>query len=71
MAPISISFLFQNDQLVLFSPVLLVILFGVYSLVTLIYRVATFNDCEAAAKELQEEIAEAKKELKAKGVDVN
>ena len=30
-------------------------------------RVATFNDCEEAAKELQEQISEAREDLRKKG----
>lgn len=53
---------------VLVSPIILVILFGVYSVVTILYRVATFNDCEEAAAELREEIKVAKAELSSKGI---
>lgn len=52
-------------------PVYLIIVFGCYSLATVGYRVITFNDCEAAAKELQEEIAQARKELSAKGIKMS
>ena len=30
-------------------------------------RVATFNDCEEAAKELQQQISEAREDLRSKG----
>lgn len=49
-------------------PVYLLVAFGCYSLATVGYRVATFNDCEGAAKELQEQIREAKEDLKKKGL---
>ncbi|KAM4664784.1 dolichol-phosphate mannosyltransferase subunit 3 [Discoglossus pictus] len=49
-------------------PVYLLVAFGCYSLATIGYRVATFNDCEEAAKELQEQIKEAKKDLARKGL---
>ena len=51
----------------LWGPVVLVILFGVYSVLTIMYRVATFNDCEDAAKELQKQISEAREDLRSKG----
>ncbi|KAL7883113.1 hypothetical protein SRHO_G00007710 [Serrasalmus rhombeus] len=49
-------------------PVYLLVVFGCYSLATIGYRVATFNDCEEAAKELQAQIQEAKEDLKKKGL---
>lgn len=49
-------------------PLYLLVSFGCYSLATVGYRVATFNDCEEAAKELQEQIKEAKEDLKKKGL---
>ncbi|XP_006007334.1 dolichol-phosphate mannosyltransferase subunit 3 [Latimeria chalumnae] len=48
-------------------PVYLLVAFGCYSLATVGYRVATFNDCDDAAKELQDQIKEAKKDLASKG----
>uniref|UniRef100_A0A8C5WCR8 Dolichol-phosphate mannosyltransferase subunit 3 n=1 Tax=Leptobrachium leishanense TaxID=445787 RepID=A0A8C5WCR8_9ANUR len=48
-------------------PVYLLVAFGCYSLATVGYRVATFNDCESAARELQHQIKEAKKDLTTKG----
>ncbi len=53
---------------VLATPVILVGMFGVYALAVLVYRVATFNDCEEAAKELRKEIEEAKRDLAKKGL---
>ncbi|GFT34697.1 dolichol-phosphate mannosyltransferase subunit 3 [Nephila pilipes] len=48
-------------------PVYGVIGFGLYSLVIVLYRVFTFNDCPEAAKELKMEIEMAKKDLAKKG----
>ncbi|XP_030371021.1 dolichol-phosphate mannosyltransferase subunit 3 [Scaptodrosophila lebanonensis] len=48
-------------------PLLLLVLFGLYSAFTVLYRTFTFNDCPEAAKELQAEIIEARKDLIAKG----
>lgn len=49
-------------------PVYLLVVFGCYSLATVGYRVATFNDCEEASKELQDQIKEAKEDLRRKGL---
>ncbi|XP_019958071.1 dolichol-phosphate mannosyltransferase subunit 3 [Paralichthys olivaceus] len=49
-------------------PLYLLVSFGCYSLATVGYRVATFNDCEEAARELQEQIREAKEDLRRKGL---
>ncbi|XP_075995510.1 dolichol-phosphate mannosyltransferase subunit 3 [Genypterus blacodes] len=49
-------------------PVYLLVTFGCYSLATVGYRVATFNDCDEAAQELQEQIQEAKGDLRRKGL---
>ncbi|XP_036395594.1 dolichol-phosphate mannosyltransferase subunit 3 [Megalops cyprinoides] len=49
-------------------PVYFLVAFGCYSLATVGYRVATFNDCEEAAKELQAQIQEAKSDLVKKGL---
>lgn len=38
-----------------------------YAVVTVLYRVFTFNDCPEAAEELQKHIDEAKADLSAKG----
>merc|ERR1712141_27953 len=52
----------------MFWPVYLVILFGLYSIAVIGYRVYTFNNCPEAAEELQREIGEAKEDLKTKGM---
>lgn len=57
----------NNMNLILVSPILFVILFGLYAVTVVLYRVFTFNNCEVAAKELQAEIIEAKKDLLDKG----
>ncbi|XP_043936078.1 dolichol-phosphate mannosyltransferase subunit 3 [Protopterus annectens] len=48
-------------------PVYLLVCFGCYSLAVVGYRVATFNNCEAAAEELKDQIKEAKSDLARKG----
>lgn len=40
----------------------------VYSVTVVLYRTLTFNNCEEAAKELLEQIKEAKKDLRSKGM---
>ncbi|XP_027892872.1 dolichol-phosphate mannosyltransferase subunit 3 [Xiphophorus couchianus] len=49
-------------------PLYLLVSFGCYSLATVGYRVATFNDCNEAARELHEQIKEAKEDLRKKGL---
>ncbi|KAG5842854.1 hypothetical protein ANANG_G00182170 [Anguilla anguilla] len=49
-------------------PMYLLVVFGCYSLATVGYRVATFNDCREAAKELQAQIQEANLDLQKKGL---
>jgi len=58
----------DNRTLILASPLLALIGFGVYSVLLLIYRVANFNDCDEAAAELKEQIKEAKDDLTKRGL---
>ncbi|KAJ0175330.1 hypothetical protein K1T71_009471 [Dendrolimus kikuchii] len=58
----------NNISIILVSPIIFVILFGLYAATVVLYRVFTFNNCEEAAKELQAEIAEARKDLLDKGM---
>ncbi|XP_068622751.1 dolichol-phosphate mannosyltransferase subunit 3 [Battus philenor] len=58
----------QNMKLIMVSPILFVILFGLYAVFIVLFRVFTFNNCEDAAKELKEEILEAKKDLHDRGL---
>ncbi|KAL0870320.1 hypothetical protein ABMA27_005339 [Loxostege sticticalis] len=58
----------NNMNIVLVSPIIFVLLFGLYAVTVVLYRVFTFNNCEEAAKELQVEIAEARKDLLDKGL---
>ena len=55
--------------LVLTWPIILVAIFGVYSLLTIARRVYDFNNCQEAAEELLQQIKEAKADLKLKGLD--
>ncbi|XP_055546795.1 dolichol-phosphate mannosyltransferase subunit 3 [Wyeomyia smithii] len=53
---------------IMLSPLVLVVLFGLYSASVVLYRTFTFNNCEAAAKELLDQIKEAKTDLRSKGM---
>lgn len=61
------SFVKDHYNLLLFSPVVFLALFGLYAFILVLYRVYTFNNCEDAAEELQKEIVEAKEDLKRLG----
>merc|ERR1711894_153760 len=50
-------------------PIVLIILFGLYSVGVISYRVATFNGCENDATLLKQEIVEAKNDLFSKGFE--
>ncbi|CEF62836.1 Dolichol-phosphate mannosyltransferase subunit 3 family-containing protein [Strongyloides ratti] len=41
---------------------------GMYAVFSIIYGVATFNDCKEAQKELMDEVMEVKKELKERNI---
>ncbi|XP_058117318.1 dolichol-phosphate mannosyltransferase subunit 3 [Anopheles ziemanni] len=53
------------------SPLFLLVLFGVYSATVVLYRTFTFNNCEEAAKELMQQIKEAKADLRSKGLVIS
>ncbi|XP_052072649.1 dolichol-phosphate mannosyltransferase subunit 3-like [Mytilus californianus] len=48
-------------------PLIVLVLFAIYSLGVIIYRVAIFNNCEEASEELKTQIEEAKADLQKKG----
>uniref|UniRef100_A0A6J0TXG1 Dolichol-phosphate mannosyltransferase subunit 3 n=1 Tax=Pogona vitticeps TaxID=103695 RepID=A0A6J0TXG1_9SAUR len=56
------------DQVVWPLPTYLLVAFGCYSLGVVGYRVATFNDCEEASRELQAQIREARADLAHRGL---
>ncbi|XP_058457840.1 dolichol-phosphate mannosyltransferase subunit 3 [Malaya genurostris] len=64
----------QHDMLdkymyeIMLSPLILLVLFGAYSAAVVLYRTFTFNNCEEAAKELLEQIKEAREDLRSKGM---
>nr|XP_056708577.1 dolichol-phosphate mannosyltransferase subunit 3 [Euleptes europaea] len=49
-------------------PTYLLVMFGCYSLGVVGYRLATFNDCEEAARELRAQIREARDDLARHGM---
>ncbi|KAI4945497.1 hypothetical protein J4E91_007839 [Alternaria rosae] len=59
-----------QEEVVPFLPFWALITFGAYLLFKLGWGVFTFNDVPDAHKELMQQIAEARKDLQAKGVDV-
>ncbi|XP_075241623.1 dolichol-phosphate mannosyltransferase subunit 3-like [Convolutriloba macropyga] len=50
-----------------FLPIVAIVLFGLYSLAVIGYRVASFNDCQKESDALKLEVEAAKKSLLAKG----
>ncbi|TGZ46612.1 Dolichol-phosphate mannosyltransferase subunit 3 [Temnothorax longispinosus] len=62
------AFVKEWHKIILFLPVISLFLFGLYAVTVILYRVFTFNTCESAAIELQQQIEEAKKDLQRKGV---
>ncbi|CAG5150403.1 uncharacterized protein ALTATR162_LOCUS2648 [Alternaria atra] len=59
-----------QEEIVPVLPFWALISFGAYLLFKLGWGVFTFNDVPDAHKELMQQIAEARKDLQAKGVDV-
>ena len=64
------NFIALDDSLrfhVLISPVYAVVIFGLVSLLIVLYRTATFNDCPEACEELKKQIVEARQDLSKRG----
>ncbi|XP_033746734.1 dolichol-phosphate mannosyltransferase subunit 3-like [Pecten maximus] len=55
------------EDVILLLPLYLLIAFACVSIAIIGYRVAIFNDCVEASEELQQQIEEAKEDLKKKG----
>lgn len=55
------------EEAIRYMPVYAIFVMGMYALSSVLYKVATFEDCKAAAVELNKEIEDAKKKLAAKG----
>ncbi|CAH1391070.1 unnamed protein product [Nezara viridula] len=58
------------NSFVVYFPVYTVFLVGIYSLIVVLWRVYSFNDCPEAAKELQQQIKAAREDLKLKGLRI-
>jgi len=56
------------DVLIDWAPVWAVAALGVYAVVSVMYGVANFRDCPEAAKEIEQQVIEARKELKRRGI---
>lgn len=57
----------NNINIIVPLPLIVLVLFGLYSITVVLWRVYNFNDCKEAAEELQSEIKEAKEYLGKKG----
>uniref|UniRef100_A0A1I7XSN3 Dolichol-phosphate mannosyltransferase subunit 3 n=1 Tax=Heterorhabditis bacteriophora TaxID=37862 RepID=A0A1I7XSN3_HETBA len=53
---------------ILYAPLYATLLLAVYAICSIIYAVATFNDCAAAKAELIQEIKEAREDLKKRNI---
>nr|XP_012232737.1 PREDICTED: dolichol-phosphate mannosyltransferase subunit 3 [Linepithema humile] len=62
------TFVKEWHKTILSLPIASLVLFGLYTVTVVLYRVFTFNTCESAAVELQKQIEEARKDLQSKGV---
>ena len=51
-----------------FAPLWAIVALGVYAVSSVLYGVATFRDCPEAATEIEQQVVEAKKELKRRGI---
>ncbi|VDM32341.1 unnamed protein product [Hydatigera taeniaeformis] len=57
------------DLIILYSPVVAVILFGMFSIFFVVYGVLTFNDCPGEDEKLKQQINEAKRNLQKSGFE--
>ncbi|CAH3136356.1 unnamed protein product [Pocillopora meandrina] len=63
--PLKVSY--KAKEVIWPMPIYALIVFGCYSLATIGYRVATFNDCVEASESLKQEINDARQDLSKKG----
>jgi Dolichol-phosphate mannosyltransferase subunit 3 (DPM3) len=56
------------DLLIDFGPLWAILVLGIYAVSSVVVGVVKFRDCPEAAVELNQEIAEAKAELKRRGI---
>lgn len=57
--------------LFLLSPLLLLIVFGLYSVTVILYELYIFRTCPEAAEELQKDLQRAKRSLKQQGFELD
>ncbi|KAK4312035.1 hypothetical protein Pmani_016501 [Petrolisthes manimaculis] len=65
------EFTVMHYQEILLLPFLLVAVFAVVSIAIIAFRVYSFNDCHQEAKELQEQILQAKADLAKRGIKLD
>lgn len=62
--PYTHNFTQKYYELILYLPIYAIISLGIYATCSVIYGVATFNDCSEAREELKREIDDAKEDLR-------
>jgi dolichyl-phosphate mannosyltransferase polypeptide 3 len=58
----------EVDLLIKFAPVWAVLALGIYALSNLVHGVISMSDCPDAAKEIEQQVKEARKEMKKRGI---
>jgi hypothetical protein len=58
----------EVDLLIQFAPVWAVLALGIYAVSNLIHGVGNMSDCPDAAKEITQNVKEARKEMKKRGI---
>lgn len=66
--PYTHDFAKKHYEFILYLPVYVIVLLGIYAVCSVLYGVATFNDCMDAREELRKEIEEAKMDLRKRKV---
>jgi hypothetical protein len=56
------------DLLIKFAPVWAVLALGIYAVCNLVHGVVNMSDCPDAAKEIDQNVKEARKEMKKRGI---
>ena len=58
----------EVDLLIKFAPVWAVLALGIYAVSNLIHGVANMSDCPDASKEIEQNVKEARKDMKKRGI---
>ncbi|KAL4002318.1 Dolichol-phosphate mannosyltransferase subunit 3 (DPM3) family protein [Acanthocheilonema viteae] len=66
--PYTHNFTTKYYEFILHLPVYAIFLLGIYATCSVLYGVATFNDCPEAREELKKEIDDAKADLRRRNV---